>query len=89
MFKEEFFNGETVSDTSDDREDDQKKIEITIDEADIKMTEIFENNYDTPEALKYLSNISQVLLHFKNIKLNEEGFKVHSAALSLKKYSSQ
>jgi len=53
------------------------------------MTEIFENDYDTPEALKYLSNISQVLLHFKNIKLNEEGFKVHSAALSLKKYSNQ
>lgn len=89
MFKEQFFNGEIISDISDNKEDDQKKIEITIDQADIKMTEIFENDYDTPEALKYLSNISQVLLHFKNIKLNEEGFKVHSAALSLKKYSNQ
>lgn len=42
----------------------------------MKMTELCEQDYDTPEALKYLSNISQVLLRFKKIKLNEEGFKV-------------
>jgi hypothetical protein len=91
MFQEGWFNGAIQAKMAQPAEGDAedgaaKKVFIAIDEATIKMTELCEEDYDTPEALKYLSNIEHVLLRLQKVKLNEEGFKVECVSLGVKKY---
>lgn len=64
----------------------KKKIVVSIEEAEVKMTELCEQCEDTPQALKYLSNISLAILKFQKVKLNEGDFTVNEVSLGVKKY---
>ena len=66
----------------------QKKVSVVVKRAQLRLTEIAEPDYDTPDCAKYLENISESNLVFANIKFaSSEGLLISEADLSLKKHN--